>query len=198
MTERLNLLGAHPVNRIAKNQKISQAQKRDLLSFVAGAGENFDFYLKFCERFNIPTFSRYYWRTWVQRHRAEVQRLRKEHLLAVAAEARFGRKERQEALQADIDRLEQILVKQNDEEDELTVDQVVKIMDQKRKNMEALAKEMGEWGVMPDTAPPNPAGAALGAAAAALLQIEAAAAAERAAAPEADYREVTEEEDEDA
>lgn len=136
-------MASHPDTRYRWNQKITKSQKKDLLTFAAGAGENYQKYLDFCAKFNIQTFSRGYWRNFVQRNRRTVQELRAMHIAAVAAEARMDRKARIQLLEDDIARIEGIF---RDQFDELTVDQVVKLSDQKRKTLEAIAKERAEWG----------------------------------------------------
>lgn len=133
-------------NRRKPNQLISTNQKRDLLTYIAGAGETWDVYAEFCTRFKIPMFTKYYFKTWCQRNRTALQELRKGHIEAVAKMARMTREYRIKSLEADIERIELILVKQNDESEELTTDQLIKFMEQKRKHFEALAKERNEWG----------------------------------------------------
>ncbi len=72
------------------------------------------------------------------------------HIAAVAAEARMDRKARTQLLEDDVARMEGLFAQNADEKgdkyDELTIDQVVKLMDQKRKTLEAIAKERSEWG----------------------------------------------------
>lgn len=136
--------------RTNKNAKITLVQKKHLLDYAAGAGENYEAYLRFCAKFNIPTFTKGYWRQFLQRNRRILQELRKGHVAAVAAEARLGRKNRIALLEDDIARIEKIFETQFEE---LTVDQVQKMMDQKRKTLEAIAKEMNEWLQKDDDAP---------------------------------------------
>lgn len=150
-------MAEYPNSRRQKNQLITKTQKKDLLTYVAGAGENYESYLMFCAKFNIPTFTPGYWRNFVQRNRRTVQALRKEHVLAVAAEARLGRQERLLILENHVSKIENIL---DEQWDELTVDQVVKLVDQVRKHSEAIAKERNEWGMPDEERRPN-AGAKL-------------------------------------
>lgn len=124
------------------NQKITKVQKKHLLTFAAGAGENYAAYLKFCETHSIPTFTKAYWPVFVQRNRRTVQAIRQGLIAQIAAEAMMDRKARLSLLEDDIARIEEIFSTQLEE---LTVDQVVKLTDQKRKTLEAIAKERSEW-----------------------------------------------------
>lgn len=124
------------------NQKITRVQKKHLLTFAAGAGENYAAYLKFCETHSIPTFTKAYWPVFVQRNRRTVQAIRQGLIAQIASEAMMDRKARLSLLEDDIARIEDIFSTQLEE---LTVDQVVKLTDQKRKTLEAIAKERSEW-----------------------------------------------------
>lgn len=138
-------------NKMRWNQKVTNLQKKDLINWAAGAGENYERYLDFCARHDIPVFARGYWRNFVQRHRRIVQAIRQEHILTVAKEARMGRKARIEMLEADAARCEDIIAKSGPEgDDSLSVDQLARMMDQKRRTLESIAKEMGEWGTPPE------------------------------------------------
>ncbi|MFA5936497.1 MAG: hypothetical protein WC822_01320 [Candidatus Paceibacterota bacterium] len=71
--------------------------------------------------------------------------------MTVAKEARMGRKARIEMLEADAARCEDIIAKSGPEgDDSLSVDQLARMMDQKRRTLESIAKEMGEWGTPPE------------------------------------------------
>lgn len=124
------------------NQKITRVQKKHLLTFAAGAGENYAAYLKFCETHSIPTFTKAYWPVFVQRNRRTVQAIRQGLVAQIAAEAMLDRKNRLALLEDHVARIEKIMTEQ---EEELTVDQIVKLTDQQRKHLEAIAKERSEW-----------------------------------------------------
>ena len=147
------------------NQKITKVQKKYLLTYVAGAGENYAAYLQFCERHDIPTFSKYYWPNFVQRNRKTVQAIRVGLIAQVAAEATLDRKARLSLLEDDIARIEKTFAADDDEKSgfykELTLDQMVKLIDQKRKTLEAIAKERSEWMQPEERVPDNPAALAM-------------------------------------
>lgn len=140
------------------NQKITKVQKKYLLTYVAGAGENYAAYLQFCERHDIPTFSKYYWPNFVQRNRKTVQAIRVGLIAQVAAEATLDRKARLSLLEDHVARIEKIM---REQEEELTVDQIVKLTDQQRKHLEAIAKERSEWMQPEERVPDNPAALAM-------------------------------------
>ena len=71
-----------------------------------------------------------------------MQAIRQGLIAQIAAEAMMDRKARLSLLEDDIARIEEIFSTQLEE---LTVDQVVKLTDQKRKTLEAIAKERSEW-----------------------------------------------------
>lgn len=123
------------------NQLITDNQKKDLLSYIAGAGENYQSYEMFCDRMFIPKFTPQYLRTWIQRHRRTIQELRAEHIAAVASEARLGRKERIALLEDKVARIEQEI---ESLAEDITVDGLVKLIEMQRKLLDSIAIERGE------------------------------------------------------
>lgn len=134
------------------NQKITESQKKLLIIWAAGAGENWDKYQVFADKNMIPKFaSKNSWANFVQRNRAKVQAARRELVYQVVQDSTMSRKKRIEMLEADANRCEQIIATSGPEgDDSLSVDQLARMMDQKRRTLESIAKEMGEWGVAPD------------------------------------------------
>lgn len=126
---------------------LSRQQQSDLLEHVVNAGEKYDAYLKWCEERGITErFTEAYFPRWVQKHRRMLQARRTEHQQVVRAESVYDRAMRVRTLEASLNRLEgaAMVALANDD-----LRSLVMIEEQKRKHMESIAKERGEFNVKP-------------------------------------------------
>ncbi len=125
---------------------LTATQKRSLLDWIGARGESYPAFIEWCEREQIPEANRYTkvsYRGWVQRRRAHVQAARASHQAETRQQSRLGREERMAGLERTYERLD-ALSKSEEIED---TDKLIRIEEQKRKTLEAIAKERGEWGV---------------------------------------------------
>lgn len=122
-------------------------QEKLLLTYVSTAGENYEKYVAFAQKNLMPVFTKYYWPRWVQKRRRKVQALRAEITRAVAEEAMLGKSQRILLLENAVGNIQKLIEKEGpDGENTLTVEQIVRLYDQQRKHMEAIARERNEWG----------------------------------------------------
>lgn len=120
---------------------MSQREKSDLIDFIAVTGENYDRYLEWCKQRGIEkVFTKKYLHTWVQRHRPRVKvaRIRVEE--EIRRMSMFDKEKRIRELENDIDMVNQLVQKSYD-----IPEMMVKLLEQKRKLLQAVAQERGEW-----------------------------------------------------
>lgn len=121
------------------------------MEFVAGKGENYPRYLQWCEERHIPgecRFKEAYFHKWVGKHRPTVQRKREEHKAEVRAESIYDRQSRLRILEASLERLE-AAAQALGENEKFDPGDLVRLEEQKRKTLESIAKERGEFGTKP-------------------------------------------------
>lgn len=128
-------------------------QEKLLLTYVSTAGENYEKYVAFAQKNLMPVFTKYYWPRWVQKRRRKVQALRAEITRAVAEEAMLGKSQRILLLENAVGNIQKLLEIEGPFGDgvdtgknTLTAEQLVRLYDQQRKHMEAIARERNEWG----------------------------------------------------
>ena len=126
---------------------LSRQQQSDLLEHVVNAGEKYDAYLAWCDERGITErFTEAYFPRWVQKHRRLLQARRTEHQQVVRAESVYDRAMRVRTLESSMARLEGAAM---DALANKNLRALVMIEEQKRKNMESIAKERGEFNVKP-------------------------------------------------
>lgn len=122
---------------------LTKAAQRDLMEFVAANGENYEAYRHYAESRGWQLFSPQYLRNWVQRRRAAVQALREIHKIEVRKKSLLDREARIAYLEDGVRRIASAL---QSEDGAMTTESVVKLLDQQRKHLQAIAQERGEWG----------------------------------------------------
>lgn len=135
---------------------LSAREKDELLQFVAATGENYDRYLDLCAKRGWKPFSQKYLHTWIQRRRTKFQIARERHREEVRKLSIFDKQRRIEDLEGSVKVINEHLVREtiNDHECSrcgmlhtvLSAEITIKLMEQKRKLLEAIAKERNEWG----------------------------------------------------
>ena len=133
---------------------LTQPQKKQLIRYIAGAGENYGKYLEFCKQFGLKEFSPAYLRRWVQRHREKIQIEREIVKMEIAEAAAYGRKRRVAELEADLERINYRIANievaahtclECGDVHDISLDLLMKATEAKRKLMQAIATELGEW-----------------------------------------------------
>ena len=134
---------------------LSAREKTELLEFIAATGENYDRYLDLCEKRGWKPFSKKYLHTWLQRRRPKLQLAREKHKEEVRRMSMYDKTRRLEELENSVLTINSHLVMQGIEDHSCTrcgsvhaatsPDMVIKLMEQKRKLLEAIAKERNEW-----------------------------------------------------
>lgn len=134
---------------------LSAREKHELLHFLAATGENYDRYLDYCAQRGWKPFSRKYLHTWIQRRRGKFQVAREEHKQEVRRLSMWDKQRRIEDLERSVEVINQHLVRETVEDHEctrcgmlhtvLSAAITIKLMEQKRKLLEAIAKERNEW-----------------------------------------------------
>lgn len=148
---------------MAKTQSyLSTKLRKDLKRYIAAAGESYPRYLEWCESMQIPEerrFTKYYFKTWCQRHRDEInmyRSLRDNELRQISI---YDKEMRIREIEGDIERINGILKSETLSgsytmhecsvcdvvHDALPPDIVLKLIEQKRKLLESLSKERNEW-----------------------------------------------------
>ena len=132
-----------------KQKFLTDEEKSLFLTWVAGHGTAYKDYLIWCEEMSIPNERRYTEKSLkviIQRNRpAMKQRQIQVNQQAIAAAA-FPRYVRIAALQKAVERLDAKL----EMSDELSVRDYVALEEQRRKTLETIAREMGEYGKSPE------------------------------------------------
>lgn len=134
---------------------LSAREKAELIDFIAATGENYERYLDYCARRGWTAFTQKYLHTWLQRRRAKLQLAREKHKEEVRRISMFDKQRRIEELEASVQIINSHIVMQTVEDHNcsrcglahsvLSPDMVIKLMEQKRKTLEAIAKERNEW-----------------------------------------------------
>lgn len=124
------------------NKKFLSRHAEDLaVHFVVVHGASYDKFAAFARENNWETFTESYFYKWLRKPRIK-RRIEAERDVA-RAEAReriqVTRDDRLAELQATLARCNRLL------SDDLSVSDVVRLEEQKRKTLEAIAKERGEW-----------------------------------------------------
>ena len=123
---------------------LSPLALEDLTHYIAVNGENYEKYVAYAEMRGWKVFSRRYLHTWVGRHRIPVQTARHRHMIEVRQVSVLDRQARLNYLEANARKLAQRL-SDIDYKMEGEADLAMKLMEQQRKLLEAIAKERGEW-----------------------------------------------------
>lgn len=134
---------------------LSAREKHELLEFIAATGENYDRYLDLCEKRGWKPFSKKYLHTWIQRRRGKVQIAREKHKEEVRKLSMYDKTRRIEELENAVAVLNSHMVAVQVEDHNCnrcglihavaSPDTVIRLMEQKRKLLEAIAKERNEW-----------------------------------------------------
>lgn len=140
-------------------QKALYAKKEQeaILRNAAGSSEMYDRYVEFSER-NWPgrrVWTKHYWYKWVQRHRDLLNQFREEQRIAIREESMYNRVRRIDDLEAGLQRIDEMMASESWEphdcdtcgnlHDCISPTDLAKLLEQKRKLLEAIAKERGEW-----------------------------------------------------
>ena len=122
---------------------LSERQKELLLDFVCANGEIYAKYAEWAPRMGLRVFSHRYFRNWVQRHRAKIQTER----ILIAHRGRtmsvIDRKARLSHLESDLFELDTNI-------SGAAPEILIKLIEQKRKVLQAIAIERGEWNAKED------------------------------------------------
>lgn len=139
---------------------LSAREKAELVQFIAATGENYDRYLDYCSKRGWKPFSRKYLHTWIQRKREKVKVARDQHATEVRKMSTYDKERRIDDLERSVEVINSHILVQTVEDHDctrcgslhsvLSPDMVIKLMEQKRKLLEAIAKERNEW--LKDTA----------------------------------------------
>jgi hypothetical protein len=126
---------------------LTQAERAELVNWLIEGGKNYDSYLGFCTKFGIPAsrqWTKKYFTLWCHRHRKSLQVQEERRLSVLRRGSSWDREKRLRTLEDTLERLEiaiAILMK----EKPLDVGKLVRAEEQKRRTVEQIAKERGEW-----------------------------------------------------
>lgn len=128
---------------------LSKKDKADLMQFIAMTGENYDRYLEWCQARSARPFSRGYLHNWISRRRVLINEIRAKQREEIRRQSRYGKDRRLEELEKVAEHLlntiDQMVIHDVCMPTCKPVDTLVKLMEQHRKTMEAIAKERGEY-----------------------------------------------------
>jgi len=130
---------------------LTTAQKRDLVRYVVANGQSYKNYLRWADANLIPPESRYTERSfkaWCDKRRRVIQEVRQDYRVAVRQSSIYDRELRISKLEAGVTRMD-AAIEALDAAGDKYVDNLVRLEEQKRKLMETIAKERGEWGNKP-------------------------------------------------
>lgn len=136
---------------------LSRNEKHDLAKFIAGTGQNYDRYSQYAERRGWIKFTPYYFKRWVHNHNALIRKYREIHMEEVQRISIYDRVKRIEALERSIELIDSHLTLQASDygphectgcgfaHEVIGPEIAIKLMEQKRKLLEQIAKERNEW-----------------------------------------------------
>jgi arsenate reductase-like glutaredoxin family protein len=144
---------------MGQRRYLNQNETRDLIYHIAGKGEGYDKYIEWCERNYIQNrFSPAYLHKWVQKKRISIKAARVEHAEEVKKNALADKQLRVSLLEGTVSRLrdmQKVIIDGGHDCPEcdkphVDVDKLLRVEEQLRKTLEAIAKEMGEFNKAPD------------------------------------------------
>ena len=124
---------------------LSAAEKRDVMELVAGKGENYQRYLEWCDRTQVPPARRWtelYFHKWVSRRRDQIRVLTEAHRVEIRKSSVFDKQKRLDMLEGSVERLRGLL----ESGEELTVADILRLEEQLGKMLDRIARERGEYG----------------------------------------------------
>lgn len=124
---------------------LTEQAKHDLMVWIAANGENYDAYKRYAESRSWPIYTPAYLHNWVNRRRAKVQELRAQQDIEVRKMSTFDRDKRVATLERGVERIEKRL----DEDGEIDPEKEMKLLEQQRKLLQAIAVERNEWNKTP-------------------------------------------------
>lgn len=131
---------------------MSAREKEELVDFIAATGENYQRYLEWAEKKGVKPFTQGYLHTWVQRRRIKVQKSRELHIEHVRQLNSYTRKKRISEYEKDINRINALLDGDShtcshcsEIHYAISPETIIKLTEQKRRNLESIAKERNEW-----------------------------------------------------
>lgn len=139
---------------------LTQSERKSLIQDVAARGENYERYTEWCNRnFIQHRFTPAYFHKWVDKNRIAIKAARVEHQEEIKKNALADKQLRVRILEETVVRLQEmrasILHGGHDcpecEKPHIDVDKMLRVEEQLRKTLEAIAKEMGEFNKAPDT-----------------------------------------------
>ncbi len=126
------------------SQSFYSVTEEDLLvRHIAAHGERYRDYIDWCNTHDIPEHRRLKetsFPRWVQRRRMMVKNIREQARQEIIKTSNFPRAKRIQELEGTIERLNDML-----EMEQLTASDLIRIEEQRRKTLEQIAKERGEW-----------------------------------------------------
>ena len=133
-------------------KKLSYIEEDILLDYIVAHGGSYRLYLLFCEETGVKEDRRYTeatYRNWQARRRDRILQKREEQKRILREGSLLDRKNRLQMLEADVARIEMALADRAHQE---IVDPLVdiRLMEQKRKLLESISRERGEFGVKPE------------------------------------------------
>lgn len=139
---------------MGKKAYLSANERKDLVEFIASTGENYQRYLELCTQRGWTPFSEKYLHTWVQRRRARVQEMRAVHKEEVRRLSIMDKQHRMSELERANDIIKARIMETLDGEHECDQcnqphytksDMIIKLIEQQRRVLEAIARERNEW-----------------------------------------------------
>lgn len=119
----------------------------ELVHYIAVNGENYDGYARFATSRGWRLYSKRYLHNWVGRHRSAIKVEREHHLYDLRKQSLLDKSTRLAMLERSSQALERRLeAALNSDDDELAV----KLAEQMRKQLQAVATERGEWNTKED------------------------------------------------
>lgn len=137
---------------------LTPREKAELVEFVAASGQSYERYKEWCGLHHVTNiWTPQYFNTWVQRRRAKVQTARAEHQEHVKKQSTYDKERRLFEYERDLELVNKALRyatkgRPHDcpyckevHEPYVSPAEILKLLDIKRKHLESIAKERGEW-----------------------------------------------------
>lgn len=127
---------------------LSTTEEDLLIRHVAAHGERYRDFVDWCDEKEIPPHRRFTmlsYRKWVQRHRQTIKDLREKARQETLKTSKFHRASRLKELEDTMVRIGALLDGTLEGKLPLTVSDIVRLEEQRRKTLEHIAKERGEW-----------------------------------------------------
>lgn len=115
------------------------------MRFIAVNGENYRAYTFFADKNGWPLFTQAYLHTWIGRRRVKIQNIRRAYQIEVRKTSMLDKEARVNYLEEAVRKLDRMIEAASE-----NWDLCLRLLEQQRKHLQAIAQERGEWNAKPE------------------------------------------------